>query len=283
MTVEEWAALEQRLGGTVVKTGGVWWRRSRPLFYRPLFPFEALPRKVVPPPLARLGGWQHAVPEGAVHNAHLNFMVFLGPQHYDPGKLLRGDRQSLKRAARSLTYRRITDAHELATEGFRVLREFFSRNDYEYRRDRLRPAVFRRWAEGLINEPKVLVLGAYSKAGLCEVEVSFRVRDILFFEVTFSSHEGRSLHSADGVLDWLRREAAATDVSMICVGPACAKSRLDGFKLRRGGAVISVPAYLHLSPLSQLLLKLATPAIYGRLLGLDSAKTTDYMAACPRA
>jgi hypothetical protein len=282
MSIDEYAALERRLGTPLVQAGGVWWRRARPLYYRPLFPFDPLPADVAGPPLGRLGGWQHAVAPGGPHNSHLNYMVFRDIQSYDPARLKREDRKNLKRAARYLVFRRITDLEEFATEGLRILREFFSRSDYDFRRDRLKRAVFRRWAAALLAEPRVLVLGSYSAAGLCEVHISFRVRDWLLFDVAFASREGRLLRSSDGLLDYLRSRAAQTDASLICVGSAGVKPSLDGFKLRRGAEILSLPALFHVSSPALAVLRLS-PAIWRRLHGLDEAQARAYSIACPRA
>lgn len=283
MSVEEYGGLEARAGFRHLRAAGVWWRRTKPLFYRPLFPFAPLPSTVEPPPLARLGGWQHAVAGNEPADSHLNYMVFTDLRSYDPARLKREDRKNLKRAARYLTLRRVSDLEEFASEGLRILREFFSRSTYRFRRDRLRPEVFRRWAEALISEPRVLVLGAYGPSGLCEVHISLRVEHVLLFDVAFASREGRLFRSSDAVLDHLRRRAAQTDAAYVCLGSVGGKGTLDGFKLRRGAEILSLPARLHLNPLAAAALRLATPGIFRRLHGMDEAAALAYSAACPRA
>lgn len=283
MSVEEYAALELACGNRHLKAGGVWWRRNKPFFYRPLFPFRPLPPEVQPPPLARLGGWQHAVNGNEPYDSHLNYLILDNLPYYDPARLKREDRKNLRRASRYLSFRRITDLEEFATEGLRVLRDFFSRSSYRFRRDRLRPQVFRRWAAALLAEPRVFVLGAYGPSGLCEVHTSFRVEHVLIFDVAFASREGRALRSSDGVLDHLRRLAAHSGADFVCLGSVGGKGTLDGFKLRRGATILSLPARLHLSPLAEAALRVATPGIYRRLRGMDEEDALAYSAACPRA
>jgi len=283
MTVDDYAALELSLGTRLVRVGGVWWRRVRPCFYRPLFPFEPLPVRSPTPLAARLGGWQHVVADDQPHNSHLNFMVFRYPQGYDRAQLRREDRKNLRRAARCLTYRRLTDAEQLAGDGHRLLYEFFGRSAYRWRRDRLRPSVFRRWAASLLAEPRVLVLGAFAGGRLCEVHTSFRVRDVLIFDVAFAGQEGRLCRSSDGVLDFLRERAAHTDARLISLGPAGGKGSLDGFKLRRGAQLLALPARLRLSPAAAGLLRLASPGVFSRLRGMDEEAALRYSVLCPRA
>ncbi|MFH0809962.1 MAG: hypothetical protein V2A77_05780 [Pseudomonadota bacterium] len=217
--------------------------------------------------LGRLGGWQYPVRASEPHNSYFNFLVFRAPRSYGRTPLGQEDRNNLKKAA-VLSYRRITDLEELAGQGHRVLAEFFARNDYTFRRDRLRPQVFRRWAAGLLAEPKVFVLGAYRETRLCAVHVSFRVQNVLLFDVSFSSRAGRAACSDYGVLDFLRRKAAQTGVSFISVGPVSHKASLDDFKRRRGAEVLTLPARLSCNPLARGLLRLAAPGSHQRLLGV---------------
>ncbi len=277
MTIEEYANLERRLGTRLVKMEGVWWRRARPFFYRPLFPFAPLSADAPPPtPLARLGGWQHAVAEVRAADSHLNFMVLADPQgYYRPRS--REDRDNLRRARR-LSFRRLTSLAALVAEGRGLMREFFERTGYGFRRDRLRPGGLERWASGLLGEPRVLVLGAYLGERLVEVHVSFRVEDVLFFEESVSGREGRAARSTYGVLHYLRTQAAQIDVRLISLGPAGVKPSLDDFKLRRGASILSLPARLHLNSLARGLLRVASPATLRRLKGMDEACAARYSA-----
>jgi len=282
MTLGEYAALEKSLGTPLLRVGGVWWRRVRPFFYRPLFPFAPQTRPPACPVAARIGGWQYAVPEGQPANSHLNYMIFDRPQGYDARSLKPAVRRRQRLALEQLRFSPLTDLGELATEGLRCLREFFARtDDYGFRRDRLRPEVFRRWAAALLAEPKVLVMGAYAGRELCEVHVSFRVEGVIFFEVSFASAEGRRRRSNDGMWHLLRTEAASTDAAFINVGPAGARLGIDGFKLRRGARPFSLPARLHINPLARAALGLLRPAAYERLYGMDEAAAERYCAACP--
>jgi hypothetical protein len=283
MSVDEYASLEGRLGNRVVRSGRVWWRRVRPLFYRPLFPFEPLARPVAAAWPARLGGWQRPVAPEEPHNSHLNYTAFEALAAYDVSSLRRAERKTIRRAARWLELRRITDLEEFVREGHPLLQEFFSRTDYHFRRDRLRPAVFRHWAQGLIENPKVLVHGAYSCGRLCQVLTSFRVRDVIFFDVGFAGREGRQLGSIDGLFDHQRRQAAATDAAFICLGPAGAREELDRFKLRRGATVLCLPTRLHLNPVARLALRLCAPLTYKRVVGMDESASIDYASLLPGA
>jgi len=277
MDVDEYARLARGLGEAASLSGGVWWRRARPLFYRQLFPFEALENGVGPPVAGKMGGWQYAVAPGQEHNSYLNYAVFKDLQDYDLGTLKHKERQNVRKAAGKLTYRRMTDLAEIVSRGLPLIQAFYAGTSYGWRRDLAKPDVFRGWASELVSCPKVVVMGAFREDELCELHVSYRVRDVIFFDATFTSPTGRHLYSSEGILDLLRREAAFTDARFICVGPAGGKPTLDRFKCRRGAKITAIPARLALGGLGAVAMRMLSEEVRRRLVGMDESLARAYM------
>src|SRR5262245_27466394 len=99
MPIDEYAALELANGGNLSRVGSRWWRRVRPFFYRPLFPFEELvPSEVQLPVSCRIGGGQYLVPDHANANSRMKFILFQDPQSYSAGKLTQGVRYQIRKA-----------------------------------------------------------------------------------------------------------------------------------------------------------------------------------------
>jgi hypothetical protein len=57
MTVEEFARFRRSLGERVIPANGVFWRQVRPLFYRPLLPYQEYPSKSVSGPFPAFFRW----------------------------------------------------------------------------------------------------------------------------------------------------------------------------------------------------------------------------------
>ena len=61
LTVDEYAELERACGSVTLNYGGVWWRRVRPLLYRPLDPFQPTSCDAIRPHLGPFTSVQHHV------------------------------------------------------------------------------------------------------------------------------------------------------------------------------------------------------------------------------
>src|SRR3954466_10822596 len=90
MSPESYAAAEAASGVRIIKRGDIYWRRVRPFFYRPLFPFCGYDRRSVERSFPKLAAYQHAVLEGQSSNSYLNLIFYDDIRSYDGEKLHRG-------------------------------------------------------------------------------------------------------------------------------------------------------------------------------------------------
>ena len=240
------------MGANLVKSGGVWWRRVRPFFYRPLPPYRALdPEAVKCPPLASVGGAQHVVPEGSAANSRMNFLLFENPRGYSPEMLTQGCRRRLRRALSAFTVKPIGDLDSFIEAGHAVYVSFYERTKYAYKCERTNRSHFAAWAATLFELPKVKVLGAYRGTELASVSVSYVVDGVLLTPTFFSRSDALSDFVSELMLHSLRELAVTSDnVNTIFAASADMDRGLDDFYLMRGAQLVSKPALLHVNPLA---------------------------------
>lgn len=260
---DEYARLEHRLGANVVWRDEVAWRRVRPFFWRPVFPYEAFePGTVRAPAWARLGGYQHLVKAPAQANATLQYIVFRDAHKYSVDTLGRSHRKHLRRG---LEYFSIVQYGELATfiaEAWPVYLDFYRRTHYAYRRDRLRRSRFEEWARILLECPSVRVLGAYGEGGLSGIMIGVRVENCVIGVSTFAASAALPFYVSDVLLHALRQEAAvAGDVNIVWLGYVARKESLNRFKLERGAVIEARPAWWHLNPIVRWTIRLCWPRL----------------------
>lgn len=270
MTVAEYAAYEQRLGARVVEADGIYWRRVRPLFYRPLMPFEPLEASDLQKPKpARWGGYQHGVIDPAQANSTMAFLMFREAEKYQLECLDKKRRWEVRTGNRFFSIRPLENAGELAAS-HPVYLDFSRRTRYRYRRDRVRAGRYQKWAETVFQYRKNLVLGAFSEGEIQAVSVCTWVGQTLIYAIFFAREAALKRHVASLMLHTIRSVAAAgKDLRQVYVGmrKSGRAESVDTFYLERGCEVVMFPAYYRIYPLISKLLRILQPALWERVTG----------------
>lgn len=289
MTIAEYAAYQRDMGERVVESGGVYWRRVRPFFYRPLVPWQALePATVKPPRLAHFGGWQFVVTDGQLANSKMGFLVYTDADKYSLDSLERAHRRQVRSAMKHFEVRALGHAEELKS-AYEVYLDFQSRTRYQYRADRVRRARFNEWAESVFRHPKVLVLGAFMREQIEAVAVCQRVGATLLYASFFSCESASSLNVGSLMLHVVRTIAAESgNVRFVFAGMIKTGSQrcIDEFHLQRGCQVIVQPAWCEVHPAARIMLRLIVPGRLDQLFGKTWERqhvvpATAPLAVCP--
>jgi len=289
MTIEEFASFERRQGERIHQINGIYWRRVRPLFYRPLLPYQEYPPPSVSSPLAAFfGGFQHAVSPHEGTNSFLNLLIFENPKAYCLGDLDRHERREIKRAADDFTVSLVTDVNEFKVQAYRVYLSFYERTKYEYKSERRDAGNFSKWADSLFQNPKVIVLGAYKKnRELGAIGVWHLVEDTLVYSTFFCETESLKMHATGFMLHKVQEAAAGCQaIKQIFIGnyKYTAVKGVDDFYLARGCKLVRKTAFLHINPLTAFFLKRFLPEQYARLRGdaiKDAQGDRDFERATP--
>jgi hypothetical protein len=119
MTVEEFAGFERILGERIIVVNNTHWAQVRPLFFRPLLPFQEFqPGLAKPPVTALFGGFQHAVPSGAEANSCLNLLMFEDAGSYSLDSLDYNRKRQVKQAAKQFIIRSVADGQEFKQNAY---------------------------------------------------------------------------------------------------------------------------------------------------------------------
>jgi hypothetical protein len=269
MSVDRYATFCTRTDIPVLHHRGIWWKRVRPFFYRPILPFESYDVETV---AGSTPGWfQHAVKEGQPHNSYLNFMVFKDVRTYDLCHLHESARRYFRAAMKSrLLVRRIDNEYEFAGKGYDAYLSFYRRTAYtedEYRRTR---EGFARWSRLIFEFPELGVFGAFLGDRMVSFEVSCVVRKTLLLLTRVHSDEGLSLHAPDLMLHAFRCGAREhPGIDRIFDSMVAARGGVNEFKIRRGASVESAAACLHIHPALLSIIARVRPRIHRRLVGLS--------------
>ena len=268
-SVEEYAAFEQALGQRIIARAGVHWLGVRPLFYRPLSPFQTFaPNSVSPPPGASLGGFQHAVPCGCASNSFFKLLLFEKAQSYSAAAMDYNRRRQIRLASQEFTVRPVTDVAEFKAGAYEVYLSFVERTAYQHGSQRRDRGYFSRWADALFQLPSFVVLGGFRKSGLCAVSLSFLLEDTLFYATFFCDTLALRRHMADLMLHFVRESAAAHGIKQIYAGMRkFGDTRVDDFYLTRGCSIVKKEAFLHVNPWAKLLLRACLRKQYQHLRG----------------
>lgn len=269
MTVAEYAAYEQRLGACIVEAGGFFWRRVRPMFYRPAIPYEPLDaNKLQKSKPARWGGYQHVVIDLSQANSTMAFLIFSDAENYQLEFLDKKRRWEVRTASRIFSIRPLENAGELAAS-HPVYLDFLSRTRYRYRSDRVRASRYQKWAETVFQHRKNLVLGAFSEGEIQAVSVCTLVGQTLIYAAFFARNTALKRHVASLMLHTIRSAAAGTDIRQVYVGmrKSGRAESVDTFYLERGCEVLMLPAHCHIHPLTGGLLRTLFPNQWARLTG----------------
>ena len=270
MSVPEYAALERAFGAAVICKAGVYWRRVRPFFYRPLVPLQQLDPETTPRPASWPRGCKFAVGDPASANSTMSFLVYDDPREYSIEKLGHNRRQKISRAAKSFRVRRIVEFDELREHGHRAYLSFFRRTNYGYKSDRASRAGFDRWVDTLARFPKAIVLGAYRPDGLCAVSVSYWVEDTLWCASLFSDSDAANQGIGEVMLHELRQIAARQPgIGRIVMRPYRGGNNHDQYYMIRGCKIVRFPARLEIHPVIRFFVKRLLPKLYATMCGDD--------------
>jgi hypothetical protein len=270
-STDEFAAFEQSQGEHLLQVKGMYWRRVRRCFYRPLLLYQEFPLDSLHGPTsALLGGYQFAVPPGTPANSRLNLLLFTDPKSYTLATLERHKRKQVNSAARHFTIRPIEDIHEFKQKAHPVYVSFYERTQYSYMAERRDPKVFSCWADSVYRFPKNLILGAFQNSELHAVSISMLVEDTVVYSMVFCTQSALRLNVNSLLLHHLRVGAAATpDIKQIFVGmyKFLGRTGIDDFYFVRGCELVSKPAALRLNPFARVCLRAFMPSQYRKLRG----------------
>ena len=271
MTVDEYAAFKRSGGAKVVKIQDTWWTEARPFFYRPLFPFTAVAPHIRQYPLQSLvGGVLHLVPEGTSSNSYMHMFLYDNLKEYSLEKMSSKQRWVIKKAMENFCARRLTDLHQFTEEASPIYESFYDRTKYFYRKDRTDKEIFTAWAKPYIDNPKVVITGAYHDEKLSAIDISYQVEDVIIDDVFFSDTESQSLRVTDFLVHVLRESAKYSDARSIFRGFPTGKATLDESKVKRGCQIVKAPAYCRINPVALYVGKAFMNESYRKLIALTS-------------
>jgi hypothetical protein len=211
MSPERYAALELSSGVRIIKQGDVYWRRVRPFFYRPLFPFLRYDSISINESFRKLAACQYAVREGQPNNSFLNLITYDEIRSYDAEKLHRGPAKNLAFAIEhGLQVRRLFDDRDFCVQGYRAYLSFYNRTKYRFAKNRTDQEGFEHWAKTLSRFPELVVLGAFLGPSLVGFGIACAVEGTVIIKTAVHSDLGLELRSPDLLLH-LWRLAARND------------------------------------------------------------------------
>lgn len=270
MTIDEYAEFQQRTGLKVTKVGDTWWAEPRPFFFRPLFPLAQVPPEPGNHPArSRLGGVMHPVPDRG-GNSFMHLFLYDEPQAYSVDTLNSKHRQTIRRALRDFTPRRLTDKALFVDEACGIYHSFYQRTRYFHQKERLDRKRFAAWAEPLFDNPKVVVMALYREEKLAAVETAYQVEDVIIEDVYFSDTESQGLQVTDAMVHTIREAAKASSARFIFRGYPSGKKSLDQSKIMRDCKVMRLPAYVRINPVVLCLVKRLMPQGYRKLMAMTS-------------
>ncbi|HHS12505.1 MAG TPA: hypothetical protein ENN03_01920 [bacterium] len=266
MTADEYAAVEKDGGDDLRKIDGVWWRRIRPWFYRPLLPWRLLSPEQVP---HRGGCFQYAAKPGEVSNSYFNLMIYENSRDYTMENLSKHTRHNLRAALKNeVAIRRITDAGEFLNKAYPLYLDFVDRTGYAFRSDRVRRHGFEAWTRSLFANPGVMVTGAYEGEEPVAVYVSLLVEDVLVLKTAINSKRGLELRTPELEMHFYREKAAAhSGIRFIYDAFFIPQMGINTFKIRRGACVTALPAQVRGLTGLFALIRRFHPSLYRKLHG----------------
>lgn len=278
MSPERYAAVESSSGVRIIKQGDVYWRRVRPFFYRPLFPFCRYDRMSVGRSFRKLAACQYGVWEGQSSNSFLNFIVYDDIRSYDAEKLHRGPAKHLSFAIEHcVKVRRVFDERNFCLQGYEVYLSFYDRTKYRFAKNRTDREGFEQWAKTLFRFPELVVLGAFSGPTLLGFGVACAVEGTVIIKSGVHSNLGLELHSSDLLLHhWRITARNDTTVAMI-YDSGMTTPGIDEFKRRRGAVVKALPAHLHANPFLLNAIRHFDKVHYDHLFGFETSGTPRFM------
>lgn len=269
MSLEEYAEYEKGNGTPIVKVGDIHWRRVRPFFFRPLFPFQKLHRGENVPPRRRSWVYQHAVHDIKQANSFIKLMVFNQVQDYSINALKSKRRNKIRKAMRNLEVRVVEDQDYFCEMAYKVYLDFYQRTGYSYKKERLTLEGFAKWAENIFKNRKIKVHGVFDRDDqMVAIHLSYLVNKILLNGAFFSTSKALH-HGVTDLMDHVIMEEAAIQKNILLIydGPYHGNPGLDDSKRLRGFDVFSVPAYLSANSIILKIIKSVNRNLHHKLTG----------------
>jgi hypothetical protein len=265
----EYAHVQSSLGHKVKLVDSIYWMQSRPFFYRPLLPFEALNFGRVAPPCRLFGGYQYAIDDECHANSTINFRLFEECGAYTVNALKSDFRRLINIAKRNFSVVPVENERELEEHGYKLYISFYNRTKYSYLSERTRLECFHKWIQTLVANPKTVFLGGYGEGELKAVGVCYWVHDMLLYSTFFSDTGSLKQHISDLMLHTVREMAAQqTGIKRILAGMYGGGIGPDRYYLLRGCRIERKPAHYAMTPsLAGPLLQTFAPAQFRKLLG----------------
>jgi hypothetical protein len=270
MSLLEYANIHAQLGAKLICHNGVFWRRVRPLFYRPLLPVEAVQLSAAVSPVTWPSGFQYVVTDLALANSTMNFLMLFDLPSYSLGELTHKRRQLIHRASRQFHVRLIHDPRELQQHGHRIYLSFYERTHYPYKSDRRTKTTFDQWVTTLFSNPKTILLGGFSADGMEAYMVSYCVNQTLVCSTLVC--ESAAMHNKLGELMFHEMRLLASQlpgIKEIFVRTYQGGNSLDQYYLLRGCQLVRKPARMVIYSPIQLFLRRFMPKKYELLCGAD--------------
>lgn len=270
MTLSDYAKQQGRLGAKIICRNGVYWRKIRPFFYRPLLPVEGYSKPDVKTPVAWPSGFQYVVGDGQQANSTMNFIMLEDLPGYSLESLTHKRRQLIKRAAQQFQVRPLQDSDKLKAQGHSVYLSFYQRTRYSYKQDRNSYSVFCKWIDTLFSSPETIMLGGYGPNGLSAISTSYWVNQTLVYSTLICESEALHKNLGELMFHEIRQLAASqSGIKQIYVRNYHGGNTLDQYYLYRGCQLVRKPARLEIPQPFHSMLRWILPNKYELLLGKD--------------
>lgn len=263
MDIETFAHLERATGAHVIYHGGIWWRRIKPFYSRPLHLLTAFPFDTGGPPLFYSAvGYDHAVADAREANAFLSLMVLQDISRYELKCLSEAKRNKIRQGLKQVEVRKLDDIRDLIEQGPEINRSNLARWGGD-RRGYLDEWMWRQMIE------RTHVLGARETwAAYVNGRIVAYLRTYVLDETVYIA-QGRS-HSE--YLRYRPNDALRHTLLMDCKVRPGVKNVISGlesgrpslteYKKEFGFEVVKLPIYRRINPVVRYLLRLTRYAEY---------------------
>jgi hypothetical protein len=269
MSEGEFAGVEEDSGNTVFLRNGVWWRKVRPFFFRPLLPFKPVGPDALKGAFGPFTGIQHAVELDQPFNSHFNILIWDRLQEYSLASVSQHTRSKIRKAVENgVVLSRVTDPEPFIREAFPVYQSFFSRTRYAFQSERQERADFEAWAGNLLSHPKLMILAATLGERLVSFYISCRVGEWVVLKAAINSEASLGLHAPDLAIHHYREQASRIpEIRFLADSFFQEHDGVNTFKIRRGARVAAFPAMLRIPAAAGAFLKKFRKSDYRQLLG----------------
>lgn len=263
MDIETFAHLERATGAHVIYHGGVWWRRIKPFYSRPLHLLCTFSADTGGPPFFyRAVGYDHAVPDAGEANAFLPLMLLQDISGYDLKLLSAAKRNQIRQGLRQVEVRRLDDIRELVEQGPEINRSNLTRWGGD-RRGYLDERMWRQTIERTHALGARETWGAYVNGRLVAYLRAYVLDGTVYITQRRSHTEYLRYRPNDAlthtvIMDWQAR----SEVKNVIYGLESKKQSLTNYKKEFGFEVVKLPIYRWINPVVRYLAKFTRYAQY---------------------